>query len=139
MSHSQYSCAYVPTSVLGTGQGELLEPQVAQKVGSLAQLVTPVTTVLAFPCRSIDCAWWPLMGPFPWMVTLHPCRRSAASQLDMVPWSSWMNAMPLASWGPQDGGSMWHPRPWVGLLRVGGKPGGQPPACHMIAGRSGGQ
>lgn len=48
----------------------------------------------------------------------------------------WMNAMPLASWGPQDGGSMWHLRPWVGLLRVDGKPGGQPLAHPLIAGCS---
>lgn len=35
--------AYVPTSVLGTGQSELFEPQVAQKVGGFTQLMTPAT------------------------------------------------------------------------------------------------
>lgn len=34
MFQSQYYSAYVPTSVLGTGQSELFEPQVAQKVGT---------------------------------------------------------------------------------------------------------
>ena len=79
------------------------------------------------------------MGPFPWMVTLHPCRRSAALPLNMVPWSLWTKATPLASWGPQDGGSTWPLRPWVGLVRVGGKPQGQPPRPTHEPGCSGGR
>nr|KAF6494992.1 glycine C-acetyltransferase [Rousettus aegyptiacus] len=87
---------------------------------------------------SIESAWWLLMRPFPWTATLHPCRRSAASPLNMMPWSLWTNATPLASWGPQDRGSMWYPRPWVGPW-VGRKLRGQPPAQPVVAGCSGGQ
>ena len=83
------------------------------------------------------------MGPFPWMVTLHPCRKSAALPLNTVPWSLWTKATPLASWGPQDGGSTQPLRPWVGLIRVGGKQQGQPlcpthePGCSGGCGGSG--
>lgn len=41
----------MPTSVLGTGQSELLEPQVAQKVGGLCQLVTPAATCPCLPLQ----------------------------------------------------------------------------------------
>lgn len=99
------SSTYVVTSVLGPEQDEPLEPQAAQRVGALVQLAIPAATCPCLPCRSIDYAWWPLMGPFPWMVTLHPCRRSVSSPLDMGPWSLWMNVTPLASWGLQDGGN----------------------------------
>nr|KAF6452400.1 glycine C-acetyltransferase [Molossus molossus] len=40
----------------------------------------------------------------------------------MVPWSLWMNAMPLASWGPQDGGYTTGPGPLVSLLRQRARP-----------------
>ena len=55
----------------------------------------------------------------------------------------WTKATPLASWGPQDGGSTWPLKPWVGLVRVGGKPQGQPlrpthePRCSGSRGGSG--
>ena len=78
------------------------------------------------------------MGPFPWTVTSHPCRRSATLPLNTVPWSLWTKATPLASWGLQDGGSTWPLRPWVGLVRVGGKPPGQPPRPTHEPGCSGG-
>lgn len=52
MFWSQNSSACVTTSVLGRGPGKLLEPQVAQKVGGLAQLVTPAATVPAFPAEA---------------------------------------------------------------------------------------
>ena len=38
MFQAQCSSAYVPTSVPGTGQGELLGPQTAQKVGDYASV-----------------------------------------------------------------------------------------------------
>lgn len=41
----------MPTSVRGTGQSELLEPQVAQKVGGFTQLVTPAA---ACPCLPLQ-------------------------------------------------------------------------------------
>lgn len=121
MSPPQFSSTYVITSVLGTGQAEPLELQAAQRLRGLAQLAIPAATCPCPPCRSIDYAWWPLTGPFPWMVTLRPCERSASSPLDMVPWSLWMNVTPLASWGLQDGGNKGHPRSWVGVVRVGGE------------------
>lgn len=78
-------------------------PQGSRRAGGLVLLRL---TCSCLPHRSTGCVWWPQMEPSPWMVTSLLYGRSAASLLNMVPWSLWMNAMPLAFSGPPDGGDI---------------------------------
>lgn len=109
--HVSILCWALAPRVLGSEKREGVAPLVAP-TPLLCSHLAPLSMLSR---RSTVCAWWPRMVPFPWTATSHPCRRSAAWPPATTPWSSWTSAMPLASWGPQDGGHTWpEARGWVG-------------------------